>query len=386
MNRAGLCEAVRQRLIRLPAPFEHAFGVVPLPPPSDPPDLRPVFRQLEAATRAMERARVLAAELRSPYLVSRVLPRREAVASSAVEGTHSTLDELLTAEEADETPNDATAQVRDYALALEGHLPEAARCGRAIFTEELVQGLHRAVMAADPHYVDRPGEWRTRVVWIGGQGDISRSVFNPPPPADVARCLADSLAYLRCEGGEDLSQHLVTRMAVAHAHFEAVHPFRDGNGRVGRLLMPLMMAAEGVTPLYLAPYVEAHKPAYMAALKAAQQRLAWHEIVGFFCDAVVATVEDLQEMRRALEAQREAWAGRRRFRAGSASLRALDVVPSYPVLTVKRLAALLDVSIPTATAAVDQLVEAGVLVERTGYRRNRVFVAREVLSVLGGGR
>jgi Fic family protein len=320
--------------------------------------------------------------LRSPYLVSRVLPRREAVASSAVEGTHSTLDELLTAEEADDAPNDATAQVRDYALALEGHLPEAARRGRAIFTEELVQGLHRAVMAADPHYADRPGEWRSRVVWIGGEGDISRSVFNPPPPAEVARCLADTLAYLRCEGGEDRNQHLVTRMAVAHAHFEAVHPFRDGNGRVGRLLMPLMMAAEAVPPLYLAPYVEAHKPAYMAALKAAQQRLAWHEIVGFFGDAVVATVEDLQAMRRALEALREAWAGRRRFRAGAASLRALDVVPSYPVLTVKRLAALLDVSIPTATAAVDQLVEAGVLTERTGYRRNRVFVAREVLAVL----
>jgi Fic family protein len=128
--------------------------------------------------------------------------------------------------------------------------------------------------------------------------------------------------------------------------------------------------------------VEANKPAYYAALKAAQQRLEWREIVGFMCDAVIATVEDLLDRRAALEALRADWGTRRQFRLGSASLRALDVLVDYPVVTVKRMAGLLGVSFPTASEAVAQLAEVGILTERTGYARNRVFVAREVLAIM----
>src|ERR1700674_4397385 len=121
-------------------------------------------------------------------------------------------------------------------------------------------------------------------------------------------------------------------MAVAHAHFEAVHPFRDGNGRVGRLLLPLMMAAEGHIPLYLSPYIEANKVAYYASLKAAQQRLDWHEAIGFLADAIVGTTHELLATRDALAALRDRWRERRKFRRGSAALEALDVLPHYPVL------------------------------------------------------
>lgn len=384
MDRNSLAKALRDRLVKLPHPHDNAFGVVPPPPPGEALDLSPVLARLEAATRAMERVQTLATALRSPFLVSRVLPRQEALSSSAIEGTYSTLDELLTAEideDAEETSG-GTAQVRDYAIALEGLLPEARDTGRGIFTLDLIHRLHRALMASDPHYPDEPGSLRQIVVWIGGARDISRSTYNPPPPDMVATCLHDTLAYLRCEEDQDLSQSLITRMAVGHAHFEAVHPFRDGNGRVGRLLLPLMMAAEGLVPLYLSPFVEANKPAYYAALKAAQQRLEWHEIVGFMCDAVVATVEDLLDRRAALKTLRIDWETRRRFRLGSASLRSLDLLVDYPVITVKRMASLLGVSFPTASEAVAQLVEVRILTERTGYARNRVFVAREVLAIM----
>jgi Fic family protein len=170
--------------------------------------------------------------------------------------------------------------------------------------------------------------------------------------------------------------------AVAHAHFEAVHPFRDGNGRVGRLLLPLMMAADGRVPLYLSPYIEANKPAYYASLKAAQQQLDWPAAAGFIADAVAGTVDELIVTRAALLALVETWRGRRRFRRGSAALRALAVLPSYPVITAKRLAARLDVSVPAALTAIEQLGEAGILVEKTGYARNRVFAAAEVISLL----
>jgi len=188
--------------------------------------------------------------------------------------------------------------------------------------------------------------------------------------------------YMRCTGMQAVTQSLLTRMAVAHAHFEAVHPFRDGNGRVGRLLLPLAMAADGRVPLYLSPYIEAHRTAYNDALKAAQQRLDLPAIVAFMADAVIGTVTEVETTAKALTALQTLWRERRKFRGGSAALRALDVLPHYPVITVNRLSALLDVSFHSASLAVDTLVAVGILAERTGYARNRIFSAPEVLSVL----
>jgi Fic family protein len=131
----------------------------------------------------------------------------------------------------------------------------------ALFTVQFVQDLHRAVMKGDADYQDVPGELRKIVAWIGGAGHIANSIYNPTPPDDIPACLAETMTYMRCEGLQAMAQSLIVRMSVAHSHFEAVHPFRDGNGRVDRLLLPLMMAAEGLTPIYLSPYIEAHKQA-----------------------------------------------------------------------------------------------------------------------------
>jgi Fic family protein len=179
-----------------------------------------------------------------------------------------------------------------------------------------------------------------------------------------------------------MTQSLIARMAIGHAHFEAVHPFRDGNGRVGRLLLPLMMKADGRTPLYLSPYIEAHKPAYSASLKAAQQRLDWAEAVGSMARAVIGTVDEVLATRTALLALAELWQGRRKFRAGSAALRAIDLLPHYPVLTIAQLAKLLGVTFAAAGRAADQLAQAGILAERTGQRSYRVFAAQEALSFI----
>jgi Fic family protein len=171
-------------------------------------------------------------------------------------------------------------------------------------------------------------------------------------------------------------------MAIAHAHFEAVHPFRDGNGRVGRLLLPMMMAAEGRTPLYLSAYIEANKTDYYAALKAAQQREDWAAMVGFLADAVVGSTTELMATRTALSRLEALWRDRRRFRAGSSALGALGILPQYPVVTIGRLAELLKVSFPAASKAISQLCDIGVLQERTGYSRNQIFSAPEALSIM----
>jgi Fic family protein len=381
VKRDDLAQPIRERLKRLPPPYQAHYGVVPLPPPENAIPLHAVAPRLSAADAALARIDTLAAELKNPYLISRILPRREAVSSSSIEGTNSTLDELLSVEETDSGLNDAAVQVRDYALALDEFVPRASAEKHKIFTVALVQDLHRAVMAGDTTYRDRPGQLRTVVVWIGG-GNIAYSTYNPTPPENIIACLEQTMDYIRFEGMQQLTQSLIVRMGIAHSHFEAVHPFRDGNGRVGRLLLPLMMAAEDHTPLYLSPYIEKHKDAYYRSLEAAQQRLEWHEPAGFLADAIVGTVDELMVTRDALTALAELWRERRKFRQGSAALRALDILPHYPVLTIKRLAGLLQVSFPAATQAVEQLVEGGMLTERTGYARNRVFVATEALSII----
>lgn len=383
MNRDNFCHAVRERLKRLPAPFDSHYGVVPLPPPEQSVNVIPAVNQLSEANAALGRINALVGELADPWLISRVLPRQEAVSSSSIEGTHSTLDELLSIEETeDEAASDAAKQVRDYALALDALVPQAMEQQHAIFTTGMVSELHRTVMRGDSRYQDIPGELRSRVVWIGGRGDIAYSTYNPTPPEDVARCLEDSMQYMRTEGMQVMTQNLITRIAIAHAHFEAVHPFRDGNGRVGRLLIPLMMAAEGNAPLYLSPYIAEKKEAYYAALKMAQQQLEWHPLVEFLSEAITSTVSELFSTRHALQALSGRWAERRQFRRDSAAFRMLDHLPHYPVLTVKRLAQLMSVSIPAATKATQQLMDAGILQERTGYTRNRIFVATEALAII----
>lgn len=383
MRRDDLCHAIRQRLERLPEPYAAHYGVVPPPPPEDAVPLGQGLASHQRATEALARIDMLARQMGDPYPVSRLLSRREAVSSSSIEGTQSTLDELLTLEEADNEQRDAVRQVRDYALVLDRLVPQATAQGPAIFTLHLFAELHRAVMKGEQDYRDLPGVPRDCVIWIGGsRADIAYSTYNPTPPVRIAACLDDSVAYLRAEGMQVMTQSLIARMAIAHAHFEAVHPYRDGNGRVGRLLLPLMMAADGKVPLYLSPYIEAHKPAYYDALQAAQQRLDWAAMVAFIADAITGTVDELMATRAALVRLGAAWRARRRYRDKSAALRALDLLPDYPVITTGRLGERLGVSAPAANAAIAQLVEAGVLVERTGYRRNRVFAAQEVLQVL----
>jgi len=382
MKRTDLSAAVQATLVRLPPPHASYYGVVPGAPPESGLSLATVAVRHRAAEEALAKVDVYARSLHDPFVVSRILSRQEAVSSSAIEGTYSTLDEVLAGEETqDDEAKAAVRQVRKYATTVSRFIKQAGRQGNAVFTAKMVRRLHKRIMQDDPDYKDTPGALRRLSVWIGGR-DIAYSIFNPPPSAAVPAALEDNVGYMRAEGMHAIQQSVITRMAIAHAHFEAVHPFRDGNGRVGRMLLPIMMAADGRTPLYLAPYIEAHKTAYVEALKAAQQRLDWPAMVGFLSDAMVETASVLFTTRSALEILSSRWRGRRTFRRNSSALLALDLLSQYPVITISRLATLLKVTYPAAATAVSQLTEVGILVERTGYSRNRVFAAAEALSIL----
>lgn len=382
MRRDQLHQKLIDRLQRLPPPHQAHFGVVPLPPPDSIP-LYEVNAVAASAVAAISRLDTIVATSPQPFPATRILHRQEAVASSAIEGTQSTLDEILEIDATGDSSGHAAAQqVRCYSLTLERGLGVVQRDGRNALTAEFVKSLHRDILASDPAYEDVPGEFRQRVVWIGGRGfDISQSTFNPPPPACIAECMDDQVRFLRDEGDAVQPLPLPIRMALGHAHFEAIHPFRDGNGRTGRLLLPLQMATEGHAPLFFTPYLEAHRSDYYEALKQAQQRLEFTPLCDLLCRAVVAAVKEVEDTMRALQRLREGWAATLSSRQGSSARRTLDLLSSWPVLTVARLAELLDVSFQAANDAVMRLVQVGILMERTGYQKNRIFAAPQVLQI-----
>jgi Fic family protein len=193
--------------------------------------------------------------------------------------------------------------------------------------------------------------------------------------------MAEHVAYLRCDGMQQLHQSIIIQMAVAHAHFEAVHPFADGNGRVGRLLLPLMLRAASHTPLYLAPYIAAFRPDYNAALRAAQQRLDYVPLIAHLSRAITSTVTDAETAARRLAALQSDWTNRKKFRDKSAAQKMLDKLLWHPVVTAKSVERLAGCSPAAARAALTQLAEAGIVFERTGKRRYRIFQAREVLRI-----
>ncbi len=382
MKRDNLTETVRQRLKWLPVPYDAHYGVVPATPVEGYVTLVGAASH-KAGMQAIQQADQIATLLPNHFPLSRVLVRQEAVNSSSIEGTHSTLDAVLEAEEAedgDAETDEATTQVREYALALEGALIEIQRKRRDGFTLDLISGLHRSLMASDKAYKDVPGQFRDCVVWIGGD-QIEHSTYNPTPPEDISACMAEHLAYLRTDGMQPFEQSIILRLAIAHAHFEAIHPFRDGNGRVGRLLLPLMMTADGRAPLYLSPYIAAHKQTYYDALKSAQQRLDFAPLVELLSVAIINAVEEARDTIQAFEQLATIWSKRAKFRAGSAAQRSLRLLSAYPVVTAKRLSNALGTTYSAANNGLSSLVSAGILTELTGHRRNRMFAAREVLRI-----
>ena len=384
MNRNHLIPPLRERLSRFPPPLDNYFGVVPFPPTEDAIVLGDAAPEHHAAMQALGRANALPQQYPYHFLLSRVLVRKEAVASSDIEGTHSTLDALLEAEETSgEDASEADLLVRDYAIALELAIADVEAHGADAFTIHTIEKLHRALMRNDKDFLKKhgpPGEFRRKQVRIGGR-DFNDLTYNPPPHANVLACMAEHIAYLRCEGMQQLHQSIIVQMAVAHAHFEAVHPFADGNGRVGRLLLPLMLCAAGQTPLYLAPYIAAFKPDYYSSLRAAQQRLDFVPLIAHLSRAISNTVTDAETAVRRLTDLQAAWTQRKKFRNKSAAQKMLDKLLWHPVVTAKSVERLAGCSPAAARTALAQLAEADVLFERTGKRRYRIFQAREVLRI-----
>lgn len=388
MNSSDLSEALRRSLVAVSG-YPGALAIVPPPPPLTVP-LTGIGDHLMRAHEALAALRVAMQSLPNPNLILRTLDRREAVRSSQIEGTNAGVDHVFEYEATGSDqglPTDVRVTL-NYVRALDHGLLEVRRSGsNQALTQDLLRTLHAILLDGDAAYLKRdvPGLFRTRQNWVGGGLRIYDATLVPPPPEQLAGVLADFEQALHYAPAveDQYSVSVVVRMAILHAQFELIHPFLDGNGRVGRLLMPLMLAAEGYPPVYLAGYLKANQREYYRTLSDAQLRERWPQWVSFIAQAVVASCQDATQTAGELFAIRDRWAqSLSHLRRDASALAALDVLLGRPVVTVKLLKERLKVSFPAANMAIEQMKEHGILRDIDKIGRSRAFVAHEVIARL----
>lgn len=385
MKKTDLSPARQQQLVQVTT-HPGAFAVVPPAPPRFIPS-KGIIKEVIHAHEALGELRVSTARLPNPNLVTRTFDRREAVRSSQIEGTNSDMNQLFTYEAtgSDEgLPADVLVTL-NYVKALEVGLNVVGGRGPSAVDEALIKDLHRNLMNGTD-YRGEIGEYRKIQNWIGGS-KIYQARFIPPTPEHLPNCMKELIGFLHdVSAEEDMYEvPVVVRMAIAHAQFETIHPFVDGNGRVGRLLLPIMLAAEGYLPVYIAGYLKNNQQEYYDRLAGVQLREEWQEWIRFFATAVEESVKESIQTANALDALLRSWEGRiaeLRVRSDSAVYKLLQLLIAKPVVTARRVEAELGVSFPSANNALARLEELGILTISNEQQRNRTFVAHEVIDIL----
>lgn len=366
---------MRQRSGRfLPEPTGYrAFDPAPLPP--NPPIIfdSELTNLLSRADVELGRLDGVTSILPNPDLFVAMYVRQEAVLSSQIEGTQASLTDVLQYEAGSEDgslPTDV-GEVVNYVRAMNHGLERLPTLPLSL---RLIREIHGELMKATRGHERQPGEFRTTQNWIGASGStLATASFVPPAPHRLADALGNLEGFLHDEQLPPL-----VHAAVAHAQFETIHPFLDGNGRVGRLLITFLLCHRGVLGkplLYLSHYLKQHRAEYYQRLQAIRTEGRWEEWITFFlrgvADVAHAAIETARriialhtEKRRVLEAE---------GKASGNLLRALDTLFERPIVTVRLVEERLDVTFATANKIIERLVAANVLRERTGYARNRVF-------------
>ncbi len=366
------------RLIRMPEGYS-AFVPDPLPPEIEwTPRL---VRALSDADRAIGR---LAGEGRrlppNPHVLMHPFVAREAVLSSRIEGTQATLSELLAAEagaRVDRSPEDLR-EVADYVVALEYGMERLAQNGISV---QLMQETHGKLMTGVRGERASPGRIRERQNWIGVPGSTPHTaVYVPPPPSELKSLLKRLEGFL-----EQTALPPLVQIALAHYQFEAIHPFLDGNGRVGRLLIPLFLHKRGILPsplLYLSAFFEATRPDYYAGLRAVSGAGDWENWILYFANGVARQSEDAVERATRILEVLDGWKLRVAGIGSDTPARIVDLLAGNPFVTAVGVSGRLGVARTTAARGIARLVEFGILEPADDRRRNRAYCAREILDVL----
>lgn len=344
-------------------------------------DLPPASQQLLAdAEAALGRLAGVGQSLPNPHLLIRPYLLREALASTRIEGTRATMAELFEAG-AGAPLNADTEEVVNYVTALDWGLSEVERLP---LSTRLMRDMHRRLMAGVRGRERTPGELRTTQNWIGAANStVETARFVPPPPDQLADLLSDWERFAH----EEPEMPLLVQTALLHSQFETIHPFLDGNGRLGRLLLVFFLVERGRLPaplLYLSAYLEAHRQRYYDALdsvRAQGDALPW---VDLFLTAVRSQSADAVERAGRVLAVRDRYLEAAATMATANGVATVDLICENPVVTARQVEQRLGVSRPTALRLLRQLAERGVLSEAEGGARGqRRYVAPEMAGVVG---
>lgn len=363
-----------------------AFIPTPLPPvpPLDLTGQRQ--KRLEAALLACGRLDGIAAMLPDPDLFLYTYVRREAVLSSQIEGTQSSLSDLLLFELEDVpgVPLDDVVEVSNYVAALEHGLTRLR--GGFPLSNRLIREVHEKLLARGRGADKQPGEFRRSQNWIGGTRP-GNALFVPPPPNLVEACMAQLEVFLHAD---DDGLPTLARAALAHVQFETIHPFLDGNGRVGRLLIALILFESNVLRqplLYLSLFFKQHREEYYRLLGLVRTSGDWESWLDFFLDGVAQTAGQAVETAHRLLALFRDDAARVQDlgRAAASALRVFDALRARPLSSIGTIVERTGAAYPTVARAVESLETLGIVREVTGRKRERVFGYTHYLDILNEG-
>ncbi len=357
---------------------------VPAPlPPAPALDLSPLYGLIDEATQAVARLDGIAHVLPDTDLFLYLYIRKEAVLSSQIEGTQSSLSDLLLfeSEEAPSAPLDDVKEVSNYVAALnhgldllQGGLPTCSR---------MIRETHEILLASGRGAEKAPCEFRRTQNWLGGSSP-SNATFVPPPPEFVEDLMGDLESFIH---EQDVQLPLLVRTALVHVQFETIHPFLDGNGRVGRLLIALMLCearALSLPLLYLSLYFKTNRSAYYERLMRVRTHGEWLAWLDFFLQGVAETadlaIKAAKEITALFEQDRMSLEGL--GRATSSALRVHDYMKRKAILNVPRAQKDLALSAPTIRKSLAHLEKLGIAKEVSGKRRDRVYSYERYLEIL----
>lgn len=379
MQPSDFVETISGRVIRSPLNY-WAFVPRRLPPPLE--ISWGLAATISEADRAIAELAGIARNLPNPFLLIGPFMRREAVLSSRIEGTQASLSDLFFFEASggaeQKTPD--VREVANYVKALEYGLDRQSELPLSL---RLIREIHAKLMHGVRGEHLTPGEFRRSQNWIGPLNcTLMEATFVPPPPVEMNESLAQLELYLH----EPSTYPALVRMAFIHYQFEAIHPFLDGNGRIGRLLVTLLLCKEGLLPkplLYLSAYFERNRTDYYSRLLEVSRRGAWEDWLEFFLTGIrEQAIDAMQRSDRLLALWRTYRERTQAARASALLLRMIDYLFMNPAVSVPIAARLLGVTVPSAQKSIGRLVNDGILREATGRKRNRVFVADEIIAAI----
>lgn len=363
-----------------------AFVPHPLPPTPPLQLTEQRLQVLERATLALGRLDSVTLLLPEPDLFLYAYVRREAVLSSQIEGTQSSLAQLLLfeLEEAPGVPIDDVVEVSSYVAAL-NHGLKRLREGFPL-SNRLIREMHAILLQTGRGSAKSPGEFRRSQNWIGGTRP-GNAAFVPPPPDHVQDCMAHLERFLHGEGNP---YPALVKAALAHVQFETIHPFLDGNGRIGRLLIAFVLHHDRLLSqplLYLSLYFKQHRAEYYRLLDLVRAEGDWEAWLDFFLEGVEQTATNaVQTAKRLLGLfQQDERSIQQSQRRASTTLRVFRVLCERPLVTVNQVRKRTGLSFPAAAKSLRMLEDLGIVREVTGQRRNRVFAYQKFLAVLSEG-